>query len=393
MEAQPPHFHNGFVPPNGGHVSFVDVGERPQFHVVLNHFEHVLRKQFRLLDGNGSHHRMAFGPDRRHVAHGKNVRHALHAQEFVYLQPVVSGVRYRRQSGHRRPFHPRGPNHGARAKGFAGGKLYHFAVVVQHPLSQPQLHPHGGQVVLGNVGGFGRKTGQNARPGFNQGNLHQGSIHLLVFDPEDVLPNFGQGPRHFHPRGSSPYNDEVQSRLPIVVLEVEGVLKFLQEVRPDVQGLGNGFELQGIFLQGRVAKKVGLGAGGYHQVVVLEYALVGCHVFGVRVYGKHLGLAESHVGHFGNFPPEGKADVVGRQRTGGHLVQQRLEGVEVVLVNQQDLDGLPGKLLHQGNSGEPASQNNDGGAREAVQAGRNVRGHGKSGLIFAYSRIAAKTKP
>jgi hypothetical protein len=67
--------------------------------------------------------------------------------------------------------------------------------------------------------------------------------------------------------------------------------------------------------------------------------------------------------------------------------------VEVVLVNQQDLDGLPGKLLHQGNSGEPASQNNDGGAREAVQAGRNVRGHGKYGLIFAYSRIAAKTKP
>jgi hypothetical protein len=75
------------------------------------------------------------------------------------------------------------------------------------------------------------------------------------------------------------------------------------------------------------------------------------------------------------------------------LVQQGLEGVEVVLVNQKDLDGPLGELLHQGNSGEPASQNNDGGTREAVQAGRNVGGHGKNGLIFAYSRIAAKTKP
>ncbi|MEZ5259769.1 MAG: hypothetical protein R2705_23675 [Ilumatobacteraceae bacterium] len=54
-------------------------------------------------------------------------------------------------------------------------------------------------------------------------------------------------------------------------------------------------------------------------------------------------------------------DVIGVEPGGGDLIQQRLEGVEVVGVDDGDAHGLVGQPLHQGEATESGTDHDDSG--------------------------------
>jgi hypothetical protein len=84
------------------------------------------------------------------------------------------------------------------------------------------------------------------------------------------------------------------------------------------------------------------GAGRHHQRVVLDggrVATVEQHAPPAEIEPAH--LAEDHAGIALALEQRAQrgGDLGGGQRTGGHLVEQWLEQVEVAPVDQRDLDG------------------------------------------------------
>ena len=112
-----------------------------------------------------------------------------------------------------------------------------------------------------------------------------------------------------------------------------------------------------------------VGAGGQHEVVEGQVGLpVDVQRRAVPVDAGDSALPEAHVALAVEQAPHDVGHVGRAQAGGGHLVQQRLEGVEVVLVDERDLDRRslqpPGDL----EPAEPGADHHDPGDH----------GHGRS---------------
>jgi len=103
---------------------------------------------------------------------------------------------------------------------------------------------------------------------------------------------------------------------------------------------------------------VGGGTGGDDEVVegeVLDLVLRVLEVQdpGVEVGADHRGLPEGQVVLAGGDAPDRVGHVGAGQARGGHLVEQRLEGVEVVLVHERHVDGRLRQLPCRSEATEP----------------------------------------
>ena len=96
-----------------------------------------------------------------------------------------------------------------------------------------------------------------------------------------------------------------------------------------------------------MAEVAAAGAGRQDQVVVGQLPVVEHDLFGLDVYLLNFAQQHLHIRGLAHQLAQGRGHVALRHQPGGHLVQQRLEQVEVALVDQGD----PHRLIDQGVAG------------------------------------------
>jgi hypothetical protein len=109
---------------------------------------------------------------------------------------------------------------------------------------------------------------------------------------------------------------------------------------------------------GDAGDPVGVGhrPGGDHQVVVLQGGtLVEVHTAGLEVDPRHAPHPHVRISVTCDDAAHRVRDVVGIEAGRRHLVEQRLEGVEVVRVDHHDVDRRTGQALRDGEPAEPCA--------------------------------------
>jgi hypothetical protein len=101
------------------------------------------------------------------------------------------------------------------------------------------------------------------------------------------------------------------------------------------------------------------GAGGDHQEVVRQLALVDAHPAGVRLDRVGLGQQHRGVGLASQDAADRLGDVGGVERRRGHLVQQRLEQVMVAPIDERHLHGAPAQTARRVEAREASSDDHD----------------------------------
>ena len=118
-----------------------------------------------------------------------------------------------------------------------------------------------------------------------------------------------------------------------------GVLELSQHARPYADGVFERLERQGVLAHAGDAEVAADRAGGEDQVVVRDRCAVGDHDAAlVEVDADDTRHLEVRVRLSPDHAADARRDVVGRDTCGRNLVEQRREGVEVVLVDQGDVD-------------------------------------------------------
>ena len=101
-------------------------------------------------------------------------------------------------------------------------------------------------------------------------------------------------------------------------------------------------------------------AGRYDEAVVLEpRAAVEHHTAALEVEARHVAEDDASVALALEQSAQRRGDLRGGERAGRGLVQQRLEEMEVALVDERDLDRRPAKPAHRLEAGEAAADDDD----------------------------------
>ena len=99
------------------------------------------------------------------------------------------------------------------------------------------------------------------------------------------------------------------------------------------------------------------GAGGQHQVVVATGLAVENDLLAFRVDVGHLSEKHLNIALFADQLSQWGGDVTAGNEPGGHLIQQRLEQIEIALVDQGDAHIGLGQSLAGMHAGEAAAHN------------------------------------
>ena len=98
----------------------------------------------------------------------------------------------------------------------------------------------------------------------------------------------------------------------------------------------------------------------HHQVIERHRTLAGeAHLVAIPVDREDLVLAEAHPLVGPEQAPHGISDIGRVQPRGGHLVQQGLEGVEVVAVDEGDVDRLALQAFRRRQAAEAGPDDHD----------------------------------
>ena len=126
-------------------------------------------------------------------------------------------------------------------------------------------------------------------------------------------------------------------------------------------------------------------SGGDHQRVVVQRCPgVGDHGSRVHVDGQDAGHAHGDVAVTPHDAAHRVGHVVGGESRRGHLVEQRLEGVEVVGVDEGDVDGRSTKAPEHREASESCADDHNTMARR--RTGGRWRGHRLSSALLARRR-------
>jgi hypothetical protein len=149
-----------------------------------------------------------------------------------------------------------------------------------------------------------------------------------------------EGARQFHPRRPAADDDEGQPRLPLDrVAEALGRLEGVEDAAAHGGGVLDRFQAGRELLPLRVAEVVVCRAGRDEQRVVRQARAVGeQHGPAGQVEADRLAQQDAGVALPFEDRPQGRGDVSRREPAGRHLVEQRLEEVEVAAVQERQLD-------------------------------------------------------
>ena len=177
---------------------------------------------------------------------------------------------------------------------------------------------------------------------------------------EDVAVHFGEDAGELDPAGAAADHDKMQVGCAFGGRLGAGGFKLGEDVVADGQRVAQGFHGVGMAFDFAVAEVVGAVAGGDNQDVVgNDAAAFQMHLFGIGIDALHTALAEAGGGQIVEEFAERVADVGGRHKTGGHLVNQRGEEVVVVFVDQgYGVAGAAGKLTGEIDAGKSADDDN-----------------------------------
>ena len=101
-------------------------------------------------------------------------------------------------------------------------------------------------------------------------------------------------------------------------------------------------------------------AGGDDEIVVGDCGTVReQHPPAGNVDGVRLAKQHANVRRPPDNPPDRRRDVAGRQRGGGHLIEQRLEEMVVMPIQQRDAEGPPPQDFGRRQPSESATNDND----------------------------------
>ena len=165
-------------------------------------------------------------------------------------------------------------------------------------------------------------------------------IEFGVVAGQHSLEQLAHGACHLHPGRPAAHDDKVQDTLVDQLGMGAGTFELAQDVAADVGGFREALEVEGVLADAGGAEVVVDGARTDDEEVEGELVIAPkLHHPVAPVHADHDPLAEADV----PLPVEDVAhlmrDVVDGEAGGGHLVEQRLEGVVVVLVDDKHIDG------------------------------------------------------
>ena len=192
--------------------------------------------------------------------------------------------------------------------------------------------------------------------------VHPGPVDVEVAEvlPEHLGEQLDERAGHLDAGGPAADDHEVQRA--VVDERPVGVRSFepAEHVVAQADGVAQAVEGQAVGVGALDAEGVGRRAGRQHQLVERQgVAALQRDLVPVPVDAGDGPLPEPQVLLLLEDAADGVGDVRCVQAGRGHLVQQRLERVEVVPVDERDLDGITGELLRRHHPAEPRANHDD----------------------------------
>ena len=178
------------------------------------------------------------------------------------------------------------------------------------------------------------------------------------------LEQLGEGTGHFDTGRSATHHHEGQRAVVDHRRIRVGGLETLEHVVPQALGVDQVVQREAVLIDPRDGERVGDRTGGHDQmierqvghrvIVVVQMQATDC-----EVGADDGGVTELEVGLAALDAPDRVRDVGARQARGGHLVEQGLEGVEVVAVDEGDIDRRVGELAGRDQTTEACADDHD----------------------------------
>ena len=160
---------------------------------------------------------------------------------------------------------------------------------------------------------------------------------ISVVRGELHLAQLGQRSSHFHARG--PAADDDDRQVAFLRPMGGGSIYLRQDHVAHRDGVFHRVDRLGVLLCPRHTEVGRPGAGRQHEIVVGEgWPFLKHDSVADEVDGFGLVLAKAQMGVGARICPHGVGDVARVQTRGRHLVEQRLEGVVVVVVDENEVD-------------------------------------------------------
>ena len=229
-----------------------------------------------------------------------------------------------------------------------------------------------------------REGRQHARTRFDQHDARVARIDGAEVVAQRDVGELGDGARHLHARRAGADHDEGEeapARLGIVGLL--GLLEGRQDAAADAGGVVD-------LLQPRrhalpfVMAEIGVPrAGGQHQHVVGDLAILELHDATLAVDAGHAAQDHPHVGRLAQDRADGLGDLRRRQAGRGHLIEQRLEEMVVAPVDDRDVGIGAGEARCSTQAAETGADDDDvrtghwghyTGRRDSRRTSQRVRG-------------------
>lgn len=256
--------------------------------------------------------------------------------------------------------HPRSPYHRAGCDRLPAGQMHRAGDNLVNRAAQPHLDAPSFEHAPGVAAEAAVERGQQPLARLDQDDPRPAQVEAGVVLGQHPAEQLGEGPRHLHAGRSATGDDDIELAVegdgPLGV----GELELAEEVAAQGQGVVEGLESEGVLLNAGDTEGRRLGAGREDQLVVgdrrpfgdLDDALVEIDVGHGAQPDVDVDLAMEDASH-------GVGDRLALQAGGCDLVEQGLEGVEVLAVDQRDPHRLAGERLSQGEASEAGTDDDD----------------------------------
>ena len=161
---------------------------------------------------------------------------------------------------------------------------------------------------------------------------------------------------HLDARGTAADDDEGQTAGLVDLRIGVGGLELLQDVRADRDGVGDGLQREGVLVHAGHAERARHRARGQHEPVEGNGLTLGGEQLVARpVDSAHGAQSGVHVGPAVEDATHRVGDALGVEAGGGDVVEERLEGVVVALVDDHHVDVAARERTRRAQAAEPCA--------------------------------------